>query len=253
MSKITLIEQANSPDTPATGEVSVYVSQSTKKLATKDDAGAVVDYGAAAGPHASTHTNGTDDIQDATASQKGLMTVAQAKAAAVVVHGTKDQWVPLLHNGTTTASFNNGLMARKFSNALDEEDRNAVDNLPGYTAGNVSVIVYYSITNSGDPGDVIRLHADYAFLKVGTAFPANYDGTDTINHDINGKLWDTLHSVTFTIPSGSIDLTADTLHLRIRREGTHASDTYIDGNGFYMHAIRLQYQGWDLARRPTAP
>ena len=46
-------------------------------------------------PHADSHTDGTDDIQDATASQKGLMTATQAtklngiETGATTVTGTR--------------------------------------------------------------------------------------------------------------------------------------------------------------------
>ena len=45
MSKITVVEQAG-VTTPSTGQASIYVDASTKKLASKDDAGTVTDYSA---------------------------------------------------------------------------------------------------------------------------------------------------------------------------------------------------------------
>lgn len=46
MSKITLIEQASAPSTPSAGQVSIYIDQASARLATKDDGGTVVKYGA---------------------------------------------------------------------------------------------------------------------------------------------------------------------------------------------------------------
>lgn len=45
MSFIEHEEQASDPTTPSAGDVTVYVKSSTKRLASKDDAGTVVDYG----------------------------------------------------------------------------------------------------------------------------------------------------------------------------------------------------------------
>lgn len=47
MSKIDLVNQASAPSTPSAGETSIYIDQVTKKLKSKDDSGAITDYGAA--------------------------------------------------------------------------------------------------------------------------------------------------------------------------------------------------------------
>jgi len=52
--------------------------------------------------HASTHTNGTDDIQDATTSQKGLMTATQATKLSGIATGANNYTHPN-HSGEVTS------------------------------------------------------------------------------------------------------------------------------------------------------
>jgi len=68
----------SSADTPSIGYTKLY-PKTDKKWYSKDDAGTETEIGAGATPgnHASTHVNGTDDIQNASSSQKGLATAEQ--------------------------------------------------------------------------------------------------------------------------------------------------------------------------------
>lgn len=91
--------------------------------------------------HAASHTDGTDDIQDATATQKGLMTIAYASKLEGIEPNAKDD------QNASEVPFNNttsGLTATDAQAAIDEVE-GRVDTLEGSS--------HAALTLGGAPND----------------------------------------------------------------------------------------------------
>lgn len=115
-----IVKNSDTQSTPPSGKSRIY-PKTDKKWYSKDDTGTEIELGEGATPasHATSHTDGTDDIQDATSSQKGLATAAQITKLDGVEAGAD------VTDATNVAS----------AGAQMTSEKNAANGYPGLSAG----------------------------------------------------------------------------------------------------------------------
>lgn len=122
--------------------------------------------------HAASHTNGTDNIQDATASQKGLATAAQiTKLDGITGTNTGDQTITL--TGDVTGSGTGTFAATIASNAVTEAKMSITD----VTTGNASTSAHGFAPKATAPSSGLRSVLGIDNGETGRTDKALFDAT----------------------------------------------------------------------------
>lgn len=185
MSRIKLAEQATAPDTPPTGKASIYIDATTKKLASKDDAGTVTDYGAAGGGgEANTGANagsGAGVFRDKTGTTLNFRSIVAATAAVVVSQLTDTIQVAFGH--VLTAALNAANFAIQAAktvtfNAVVDNGNSGTAKTIDWTAGQKQKVVLtgnvtFTFTAPPGPGNFVLLVTQDATGGRTTAWPAS--------------------------------------------------------------------------------
>lgn len=172
MSKVTLVEQASAPATPAAGRGVVYF-KNNKKLAVKDDAGVETELGAGGGGgEANTGANvggggGAGVFRDKTGATLNFRSLVAASAALVVTQATDT--ISLAFGHVLTAALNaanfavQNIRTATFNGEVDNGNSGAAKTID-WSAGSkqrITMTANCTFTFTNPPGPTSGL-----FLKV---------------------------------------------------------------------------------------
>lgn len=191
-------------------------------------------------------------------------------AATGLEHGTQVLHLPLddgirPSSGQTTRSWNNDLAAIRFDHyGSPTSGDHGIQRMPapqiyGYTGGDVTFRVYYSLASSGDVGDAAKFRLAVAQLNQGETLPADYDNKYITLVDLENITFDTLQYFEFVIPAADWDVTKEKIFLQLERMNSDAQDTFsaaTEGefdHRVYVHGYVLLWTGWGIEPQMAAP
>jgi hypothetical protein len=213
--------------------------------------------------HASTHTNGTDDIQNATASQKGLATAVQITKLDGIETGATDDSALTDHiNDTTDAhdataisyAGSTNLSSTTVEAALDELDSEKLA-ASGYTAADVlSKLLTVDGSGSGLDADLLDGSNSSAFASSTHATSHVTGGSDVIASAVAGGNAGLMSGTDKTkldgIESGATaDQTAAEILTAIKTvdgAGSGLDADLLDGNSSAAFVLATDYEDADV-------